>query len=381
MRIRCVWVSSDWGVGGKNVVRSFSRAKSCELVYICDRHAASLERQRALYPHAQPTDSYEAVLNDPHVDAVAIATPAPSHFTLAKAALSAGKHVYVEKPMTLTSADAEELVELSARVDRKLMVGHLLEYHPAVDLIKQKVESGELGEIQYMYCQRLNLGVVRQHENAFWSLAPHDISVILYLFQCEPDEVVARGECYLQRDVEDVVFVNLHFPDRRMAQIHVSWLDPHKERKMVVVGSKKMLVFDDMQAAEKVRIFDKGAHVQAGAVDASQAIKVRHGDIHIPHVAGPEPLDAETQHFIDAIRNNTTPRSDGHDGLRVVPNTRAGRNTTSRNSENPVSRRDRQSRTSRGLTRLSSERRSSRDRPNGQTSPGANDERAGFLRP
>lgn len=306
------------GGWGKNVVRSFSRADSCELLYICDNNSQSLERQGRLYPQSRTSDSYETVLDDPRVDAIAIATPAPLHYEMAKAALLAGKHVYVEKPMTLTAAHAEELVELSDRAGRKLMVGHLLEYHPAVERMKEKVDSGELGEIHYMYCQRLNLGVVRRHENAFWSLAPHDISVILYLFQCEPDEIVARGECYLQTDVEDVVFVNLHFPDGRMAQIHVSWLDPHKERKMVVVGSKKMMVFDDMQAAEKLRIFDKGAQIETDAVDASHAIKVRHGDIHIPHVAGPEPLDAETQHFIDAIRHDTTPRSDGRDGLRVV---------------------------------------------------------------
>ena len=306
------------GGWGKNVVRSFSRADSCELLYVCDNNSQSLKRHGQLFPQSRPTDSYETVLNDRGVDAVAIATPAPLHYEMAKAALSAGKHVYVEKPMTLTAAHAEELVELSERADRKLMVGHLLEYHPAVERMKEEIDSGGLGDIHYMYCQRLNLGVVRSHENAFWSLAPHDISVILYLFQSEPDEIIARGESYLRTDVEDVVFVNLHFPDGRMAQIHVSWLDPHKERRMVVVGSKKMLVFDDMQAAEKLRIFDKGAEIEPDAVDASQAIKVRHGDIHIPHVTGPEPLDAETQHFVDAIRHDTTPRSDGHDGLRVV---------------------------------------------------------------
>ena len=173
------------GGWGKNVVRSFSRAASSELLYVCDSNPQSLDRQRQLYPESQPTDSYECVLHDPRVDAVAIATPAPLHHQMAKAALLAGKHVYVEKPMTLTAAHAEELVELSERAGRKLMVGHLLEYHPAVELIKEKIDSGEIGKIRYMYCQRLNLGVVRQHENAFWSLAPHDISVILYLFQSE----------------------------------------------------------------------------------------------------------------------------------------------------------------------------------------------------
>lgn len=306
------------GGWGKNVVRSFNGREHCELAYICDSSPLMLERQRRLYPHATATASYDEILGDEAVDAVAIVTPAPAHFEMAKAALLAGKHVYVEKPMTLTVADSEALVELADRQDRKLMVGHLLEYHPAVELIKSQIESGSLGDICYMYCQRLNLGVVRQHENSFWSLAPHDISVVLYLFGKEPDQVSANGECYLQKGIEDVVFVNLHFPDGRMAQIHVSWLDPHKERKMIVVGTKKMLVFDDMQPAEKVRVFDKCATVETDSVGAMQAITVQHGDIWIPCISGPEPLDAETQHFVDAVRNDTVPRSDGRDGLRVV---------------------------------------------------------------
>jgi predicted dehydrogenase len=306
------------GGWGRNVVRSFAAARNCRLSYICDAYPTVLAQQRILYPHAQPTTDYDDLLADRHLDAVALVTPAPTHFALAKAALEAGKHVYVEKPMTLTVEHAEELVDLSERKGLKLMVGHLLEYHPAVDAIKQQIDSGALGQIYYMYSQRLSLGVVRQQENACWSLAPHDISVILYLFGCEPDEVSARGECFLQPGIEDVVFVNLHFPDGRTAQIHVSWLDPHKERKMVVVGSKKMLVFDDMQPSEKLRIFDKCAIVENGPTNAMQAVSVRHGDIFIPRIAGPEPLNVETQHFINAILEDTVPRSDGRDGLRVV---------------------------------------------------------------
>ena len=306
------------GGWGKNVVRSFGAARNCSMAYVCDASPASLAAQRAAFPRAKATDSYSEVLGDAAVDAVAIATPATMHFEMAKAALLAGKHVYVEKPMTLTEPHAVELVELSDRVGRKLMVGHLLEYHPAVDLIKREIDSGTLGEIHYMYCQRLNLGVVRQDENAFWSLAPHDVSIILYLFGAEPDRIVATGERYLQSEVEDVVFVNMHFPDGRMAQIHVSWLDPNKERKMVVVGSRKMLVFDDMQPSEKIRIFDKGASIKPDGVSSMNAISIRHGDIFIPHLPTTQPLDIETQHFIDSIVNDTVPRSDGRDGLRVV---------------------------------------------------------------
>ncbi len=306
------------GHWGKNVLASFARASHCDLAYLCDTDAPRLARYRTLHPHAETTSDYQAVLRDPAVDAVALVTPAPCHYEMAKSALLAGKHVYVEKPITLGSWQAEDLVETAERQGVKLMVGHLLEYHPAVAMMKEQVDSGELGEIYYLYSQRVNLGVVRQNENAFWSLAAHDISVILYLFGAEPDDVSASGACFLQGGIEDVVFANLHFPDGRIAQIHVSWLDPHKERRMVVVGSKKMLVFDDMHPSEKIRIFDKGASFLSQGPSELQAISIRHGDILVPHVSGGAPLDVETQHFIDCVRTGATPRSDGVDGLRVV---------------------------------------------------------------
>jgi len=306
------------GYWGQNVLRSFAGASHCHLAYLCDTNARLLEQHHSLHPQATATRDYRAVLRDPRVDAVALVTPAPYHYEMAMSALSAGKHVYVEKPITLTGRHAEDLIDTAERRGLKLMVGHLLEYHPAVALMKDQIESGRLGEIYYVYCQRLNLGVVRQNENAFWSLAAHDISVILYLFDEEPDRVTASGACFLQRGIEDVVFASLHFPDGRIAQIHVSWLDPHKERKMVVVGSKKMLVFDDMHPSEKIRVFDKGASLTLSGTSEIQTIGVRHGDIHIPHIVNQPPLDLETQHFIDCIRHDATPRSDGRDGLRVV---------------------------------------------------------------
>jgi predicted dehydrogenase len=306
------------GHWGKNVVRSFSAASGCHLAYVCDSNPRTLKQFARLYPQATPTDEYAHVLRDPKVDAVALVTPAPAHYEMATSALRAGKHVYVEKPLTLTVEHAEKLVETAAREDRKLMVGHLLEYHPAVALMKDQIERGHLGQLYYVYCQRLNLGVVRRNENAFWSLAAHDISVILYLFGEEPDHVTASGACFLQEGIEDVVFANLHFPDGRIAQIHVSWLDPHKERKMVVVGAEKMLVFDDMHPSEKIRIFDKGARLNFSAAAELQSISVRHGDIRVPHISNQPPLDVETQHFIDSLVRGTTPQSDGEDGLRVV---------------------------------------------------------------
>ncbi|MFN0198409.1 MAG: Gfo/Idh/MocA family protein [Planctomycetaceae bacterium] len=306
------------GGWGKNVVRSFASAKQARLAYICDSNPQLLEKQGQMFPGAQPVNDFRRVLDDPHVNAVAIVTPAPCHFEMAKSALLAGKHVYVEKPLTLTVDDAEELVATADLMERKLMVGHLLMYHPAVNWMKQQIDAGELGQVYYMYCQRLNLGVVRPNENAFWSLAPHDISIILHLFQMEPEKVTASGSCLLQDGIDDVVFANLSFPDGRIAQIHVSWLDPHKERKMVVVGSQKMLVFDDMHPTEKIRLFDKGAQLPNDTNAPTQAISVRHGDIHIPHIPDKQPLDIETQHFVDCIIQNRTPLSDGRDGLRVV---------------------------------------------------------------
>ena len=306
------------GGWGKFVVRNFSQTAGCNLKYICDASSESLSRQSHLYPEAIPTDQYFDLLDDPELDAIALATPAPMHYDMAKAALLADKHVYVEKPMALSAEHAESLVDLAEERGLKLMVGHLLLYHPAVEMMKQQVDAGELGDIYYMYCQRLNLGVVRQNENAFWSLAPHDISVILHLFDAEPIRVEASGQSYLQQGVEDVVMATLHFPGGRMANIHVSWLDPHKTRSMTLVGSEKMLVFDDMQPTEKIRIFDKAATVSLVPERPQTPVNVRHGDILAPRISPREPLAIETSHFIESIVNDTQPRSDGYDGLRVV---------------------------------------------------------------
>ncbi len=306
------------GGWGRFVSNNFANTPNCRMSYICDASSDTLSRHVKQYPDAIPTTSFDTLLHDSAVDAIAIATPAPSHYAMAKDALLAGKHVFVEKPMTLRADHAEELVEISESVDRKLMVGHLLEYHPAVQFMKQCVDQGELGELHYMYCQRLNLGVVRQQENAFWSLAPHDISVILYLFGAEPNHIDASGQAFLQPEIEDTCFATMHFPDGRMANIHVSWLDPHKTRSMVVVGSEKMLVFDDMQAQEKIRVFEKSAYVNAHAEGVANPVTVRHGDIRIPAISAKQPLAIETEHFIECIRNDTQPRSDGYDGLRVV---------------------------------------------------------------
>lgn len=314
-----------YGAGrwGKNLVRNFAALPGTELRYVCDPSEEVRERVRAQYRDTTVTDERERPLADPAVDGVVIAAPAPMHHELAIAALEAGKHVFVEKPLALSAEQATEVVELARRRGKKLMVGHLLKYHPAVDYLKRMLEGGEVGEVLYLYFQRVNLGIVRQDENAWWSLAPHDISVACHLFEAEPVTVTARGQDYLQNGVEDVVFANLQFADGRMANIHVSWLDPHKIRRLTLVGSQKMVVFDDMQAAEKIRIYDKGA-VRSSVDSFDEAITLRVGDIHSPKIPSDEPLRRECQHFVDCIAKDLEPASNGEEGLRVVRVLRAG---------------------------------------------------------
>ena len=305
------------GYWGKNLVRVFHGLTDARLKLICDVDPDTRAAMGRQYGDAGVVADLDQVLTDDEIEAVVLAVPAARHFEAARRALESGKHVYVEKPLTLSADTARELVELAERQDRILMVGHLLEYHPAVTMLKGLVEAHELGDVFYLYSQRVNLGVVRRDENALWNFAPHDVSVILHLLGEDPDSVSARGECYLQEGVEDVVFVNLHFADRKMAQLQLSWLDPHKIRKLTVVGSRKMVVFDDMESTEKVRIYDKGAE-RTGPESSGDAIILRVGDVVIPHLDTAEPLKLECQHFVDCVRENATPRSDGRDGLRVV---------------------------------------------------------------
>ena len=306
------------GAWGRNVARTFGTLSGAELEFVCDADDGRLAQEGTKYPEAEATTQFDRVIGS-DVKAVVLTTPAPLHFPMAREALEAGKHVFVEKPMTMSSAQAEELVDLAEKTDRVLMVGHLLVYHPAVELMREMIDSGEIGEVHYMQTQRVNLGVVRQDENALWSLAPHDFSVIHHLFGKMPSTVSARGTSFLQPGIEDVVFVNLEFADGRMAQVHVSWLDPRKERRMVLVGSRRMIEFDDMQASEKIRIYDKGAEVtQDTSTDMIGAIRVRHGDLRIPQLDGREPLQAEAAHFLDCIREGREPRTGPKDGLRVV---------------------------------------------------------------
>jgi predicted dehydrogenase len=308
------------GVGGwgKNLARNFAEIPQAFLKYVCD-----LDEKRRLdfasrYPTVTPVRDFEIVLKDPDVRGVVIATTGPGHFPLAKQALEAGKDAFVEKPLVLRSAEARELIRIAEANGRLLMVGHLLEYHPVVNRLKEMVAREELGKLYYVYAQRLNLGTVRGDENAMWNFAPHDISSILHVLGRDPTDVSARGQCYLQKGIEDVVFLTLNFDNEMLAHIHVSWLDPHKIRRLTFVGNRKMAVFDDLEPTEKLKIYDKGAEVTQDYGSFAEYVSLRFGDITMPYIKMSEPLRLECLHFLDCIRERRTPISDGYDGLRVV---------------------------------------------------------------
>jgi predicted dehydrogenase len=307
--------TGDWGA---NLVRNFATLPGAQLVAVCDADPDRLSRTAARYPGVRAVADVAEIAADPSVRGAVVSASAIQHYPLARTLLEAGKDVFVEKPLTLRVEDAEALVRLARERDRILMVGHLLLYHPGVRYLKEFVASGALGDLLYIYSQRVNLGKVRRDENALWSFAPHDLSVILHLIDAEPADVVARGSAFLQGNVEDVVFVDLRFPDGRLAHVHVSWLDPHKLRKFTVVGSQKMIVFDDMDASEKIRVYDKGVDRAGQVVSYGDALTVRSGDILIPKLSLQEPLRLECQHFVDCVREHKTPLTDGVSGLRVV---------------------------------------------------------------
>ncbi|MGH8250853.1 MAG: Gfo/Idh/MocA family protein [Steroidobacteraceae bacterium] len=323
------------GVGGwgKNLARNFHQLPEADLRYVCDLDQAKLDQLARQLPGAQLTRDFDAVLRDPVVQAIVVATPAPRHHAICKQALEAGKDVYVEKPFTLEVAHAEELIALAERQQRILMVGHLLEYHPVVTCLREMIGREELGRLYYVYSQRVNLGTVRGDENALWNFAPHDISVIMFLLGAAPTDVAARGQCYLQKGVEDVVFLTMNFGGRAMAHVHVSWLDPHKIRKLTLVGDRKMAVFDDLEATEKLRIYDKGAKVNQDYSTFAEYVGLRFGDITMPYIKVGEPLQIECRHFLDCVRTRSQPVSDGQDGLRVVKVLDAAQRSLRRNGE------------------------------------------------
>jgi len=305
------------GAWGKNHIRVFSEIPNVHLKYICDSDPSRLTKLQKSYPQSKRVEKVAPLLQDPEIKGIVIASSAISHFPLAKESLLSGKDVLVEKPLALNVRDGDELVRIAEEKSRILMVGHLLVYHPVVDRLKEMIASEALGRIHYIYTQRVNLGVIRQDENALWSFAPHDLSVILELLNERPVVVSAHGESYIQKNIEDVVFLSLHFSDGKMANIHLSWLDPHKVRKITIVGAKKMVVFDDMEASEKLKIYDKG--VGSLSYDSyGEYLSLRFGDITIPNIKMVEPLRAEAEHFIRCIESREKPKTGGRDGLEVV---------------------------------------------------------------
>jgi predicted dehydrogenase len=303
------------GYWGPNLARNFAAIDGCELTWLCDGSEQIRAKLADAFPGVRTGAEIDELLADPGLDAVVLATPVPTHAELAARVLEAGKHCFVEKPLATNVVDAQRAVDAAEKTGRILMVGHLLEYHPAVTRLKELLDADELGSLYYVYGNRVNLGKLRAEENALWSLGAHDVSVVLHLIGEEPIECSAHGESYVRGGVQDVVFCYLRFPSGQVAHLHLSWLDPHKERRITVVGSKRMATFDDMRTEGKLTVYDKGFDEDASSWGE---YITRAGESFSPRLANAEPLRLECQHFIDCIREGKTPRSDGQSGLRVV---------------------------------------------------------------
>ncbi len=307
------------GAWGKNLVRAFASHGGANLEWLCDLDEARLGDMAMRYPGVRTTTDFEAMVTNPEVQAVVIATSAPTHARLARLALDAGKDVFVEKPLALSVEDAQDLVDRAEAGGRILMVGHLLVHHPAVEYLADLVERGELGDIHYLYSMRVNLGRIRSEENALWSFAPHDLSIVdVLLGQEQPRTVACRGASYLQPGIEDVVFLNLEYPSKVMVQVQLSWLDPHKVRRLTVVGSRKMVVFDDVHPSDKIWIYDKGVDRPSEFDSFGEYLSIRHGDTLIPRIPMKEPLACEVSHFLERVADRAEPASSGRQGLRIV---------------------------------------------------------------
>lgn len=307
------------GYWGPNLIRNFRSLKTCAVRLVCDRDEASRRRIEDMYPELATTSEFDDVLADSQIDAVAIATPAHTHYALAKAALLAGKHTLIEKPMATRADDCRELIEIADRVDCKLMVGHTFIYSAPVQLIKEIVDSGELGDVLYVSAQRLNLGLFQNDINVTWDLAPHDLSIVLHLLGNKPESVNCQGRAHVNPEVADVTNMSLAFPRGQFAMVQTSWLDPVKVRRITVVGSKKMILYDDTAPLEKVKIFDKRVEVPPHyATYAEFHYSYHYGDMRVPYLNQSEPLRNECQDFLEAIQQDRPPLVTGEDGLRVV---------------------------------------------------------------
>ena len=309
------------GYWGPNLIRNLNEAPGADPVAVADLSPERLEAVHKRFPAVRITTDHTSLFADPAIDAVCIATPVSTHRQLVEQALAAGKHVFVEKPLAATSADAEAMVRAAEQAGRTLMVGHTFVYNPAVVMVRGLIERGELGRINYVDSQRVNLGLHQFDINVLWDLGPHDVSITLYWLDEEPEWVQCIGACYVQPDIEDVVFLTMGFPSGALAHAHLSWLAPSKLRTMTVVGTKQMAVYDDVQAVERVKVYDFGVE-ELSSEELRRSYRA--GDIHSPRVAITEALQHEMRHFIECVQTGKRPRSDGEAGLRVVRVLEAG---------------------------------------------------------
>ena len=307
------------GYWGPNLIRNLSALPECHVRYVCDKDEKRLAHMKQLYPSSETTKDFDKTVGDKEVDAVVVATPVHLHYELAKKALQAGKHAFVEKPMTQTSEQGNELIQLAAKKKLTLMVGHTFIYSAPVRRIREIVQSGDIGEIQYISSRRLNLGLFQKDINVAWDLAPHDISIILYLLGKPPLSVNCQGKAHVHKDIEDVTNMSLDFDNGGFATIHSSWLDPNKVREMVIVGAKRMIVYDDNEPLEKIKIYDKRVETPPHYdTFAEFQYSYHYGDMYAPYIKQVEPLKLECQQFLECIRTGKKPETSGLDGLRVI---------------------------------------------------------------
>jgi predicted dehydrogenase len=307
------------GYWGPNLVRNFRQSPDCNLKVLCDASDSRLSHMRKLYPDIATTTQVDDLLNDSEIDAVVIATPVRFHYTMAKAALSVGKHVFIEKPMARTEAESAELVSLAERQGLILMIGHTFLFSPAVRRMKEIISAGDIGEVQYIAARRLNLGLFQKDINVAWDLAPHDISILLHLLDELPQSVSCQGSSHVTKGIEDVTMMHLNFRKNRCAFIHNSWLDPKKVRQMTVVGSQRMIVYDDTEPLEKLKIYDARVEVPPHYdTFAEFTYSYHYGDSYVPYVKQDEPLKLECQHFLECIAEGKTPITNGRLGMEVV---------------------------------------------------------------
>ncbi|MGD1032550.1 MAG: Gfo/Idh/MocA family oxidoreductase [Opitutaceae bacterium] len=307
------------GYWGPNLIRNFRTLPDCRMKLMCDVSEERLRHLRGLYPEIEGDNRFDHMLNGSNLDAVVIATAVKHHFPMAKAALLAGKHTLIEKPMACSTAECEELIDIAQHNGLVLMVGHTFLYSAAVRRIKEIVDHNDIGEIRYISARRLNLGLFQTDINVTWDLAPHDLSIILHIMGEAPHSLNCRGAAHVTPGIEDVTSMNLHFTKDRSAIVQSSWLDPRKVREMTIVGTKRMIVYDDIAPQEKIKIFDvrveRPPHYDTFA---EFQYAYHYGDMYCPHIKQDEPLKAECQHFVDSIRQGTVPLTSGEDGLKVV---------------------------------------------------------------